>query len=60
MDKVQEHLMKIAELSKATALAVQNRNENLTRELDRQTEQELGAKERALGASRQHRADHGC
>ena len=58
--EVQQHLKRIAELTRATSEAVANRNENLTSELDRQTEQELGKKERALGALRQHRKDHGC
>ena len=57
---VQEHLLRIADLSRDTAQAVASRNENLTRELDSQVEQELGAKERALGALRQHRHEHGC
>jgi hypothetical protein len=60
MDRVQTHLHRIADLSRATAEAVRNRNENLTRELDKQVENELGAKERALGALRQHRHEHGC
>jgi hypothetical protein len=60
MNEVQRHLIRIAELSRATAEAVATRNENLTRDLDRQVESELGEKERALGALRQHRRDHGC
>jgi hypothetical protein len=60
MEQVQHHLLRIAELSRAMADAVANRNENLTRELDKQVEKDIGAKERALGALRQHRADHGC
>lgn len=60
IDTVQLHLIRIAELSRATADAVVNRNENLTQVLDTQVETELGKKERALGALRQHRRDHGC
>ena len=60
MDCVQAHLMRIADLSRATASAIANRNENLTRDLDLEAEQEIGAKERALGALRQHRKEHGC
>ena len=37
-----------------------NRNENLVSELDKLVENALGAKERALGALRQHRKEHGC
>jgi hypothetical protein len=60
IDCVQQHLLRIADLSRDTAEAVANRNENLTRELDSQVEKELGEKERALGALRQHREEHGC
>jgi hypothetical protein len=60
MKEVQCHLIRISELSRATVEAVAARNENLTRELDKQVEAELGEKERALGALRQHRLDHGC
>jgi hypothetical protein len=57
---VQQHLHVIADLSRATIEAVGSRNEKLTRELDRQVEAEIGAKERAMGALRQHREEHGC
>jgi hypothetical protein len=60
ISEVQRHLHRISELSRATADAVESRNENLTRELDRAVEEEIGNKERALGALRQHRKDHGC
>jgi hypothetical protein len=60
MEKVQYHLIRIADLSRATAEAVANQNENLVRELDKQVESELGSKERALGALREHRREHGC
>jgi hypothetical protein len=60
MVKVQQHLMRIAELSHAAADAAANRNENLVREIDKQIENELGANERALGALHQHRKEHGC
>jgi hypothetical protein len=60
MERVQRHLISIAELSHAAAEAVAARNDNLVREIDDQVEHELGAKERALGALRQHREEHGC
>ncbi len=60
IEVVQHHLIRIAELSHATAEALTNGNENLTRELDKEVENEIGAKERALGALRQHREEHGC
>ena len=57
---VHHHLIRISELSRAAADAVVNRYENLARELDVQLEDELGAKERALGALQEHRKEHGC
>jgi hypothetical protein len=60
IDLVLDHLMRIAELSRATADALANRNENLARELDKRVENEIGSKERAFGALRQHREEHGC
>jgi hypothetical protein len=60
IDEVLDHLLLIAELSRDTADAVANRNENLTHELDKAVEREIGKKERALGALRQHREEHGC
>ena len=60
IDCVQQHLIRIADLSRATAEALQNGNDNLALELDQETEHELGKKERALGALREHRHEHGC
>jgi hypothetical protein len=60
MGKVQQHLIRLAELSRATADAKSDRNDNLARELDHEVENELGAEERALGALRHHREEHGC
>lgn len=60
IEVVQQHLIRIAELSRATADAMASRNDDLIAELDRQVEREIGEKERALGALRQHRKDHGC
>ena len=57
---VQQHLIRIIELSKALSDALANGDEDLARTIDQETEKELGAKERALGALRQHRKDHGC
>ncbi len=57
---VQDHLMRISELTRATSDAVADGNEHLAQELDRACEGEIGAKERAFGALKQHRAEHGC
>lgn len=60
IDCVQERLIRIIELTHALQEAVANRNENLTRKIDQEIEEEIGGKERALGALRQHQKDHGC
>ena len=60
IEEVQRHLILISELSRAAAEAIGNRTENLVSALDKQIELEVGAKERALGALRQHRLEHGC
>ena len=60
IERVQAHLIRIAELSRATSDALANRNENMARAFDKEVETELGANERALGALRQHRKEHGC
>jgi hypothetical protein len=60
IDEVQVHLIRIAELSRATGEALANGNENLALEFDRQAEKELGMKERAMGALHEHRTAHGC
>jgi hypothetical protein len=60
IDKVQEHLMRISELTRATAEALRNGNENFAAELDKQVDLEFGRKERAMGALQQHRKEHGC
>jgi hypothetical protein len=60
IETIQAHLLRIAELSRATSEALENRNLNFARQLDQEVETELGAKERAFGALQQHRKDHGC
>ena len=57
---VQECLMCIAQLAHATADAIATGNQQLALELDKEAETEIGRKQRALGALRQHRSDHGC
>jgi hypothetical protein len=60
MVEVQDHLIKISELTRAVAEALANGNENLAAELDKQVDLELGMKERGMGALHQHRKEHGC
>ncbi len=52
--------MRIAQLAHATADAIAAGNQQLALELDKEAESEIGRKQRALGALRQHRSDHGC
>jgi hypothetical protein len=59
-EEVLGRLFRIAELSQATAEAVEDGAETLVATLDKQTEAEFGKKERVLGALRQHRLEHGC
>jgi len=60
LKSVQKHLIRIATLSSAATDALINRNESLLRRLDRQVEDEVGEKDLACGALRQHREEHGC
>jgi hypothetical protein len=60
IEQVHDHFIRISGLSRAAADALMNRHENVARELDKQLENELGAKERALGALNEHRLEHGC
>ena len=60
MAEVQDHLIKISQLTRAVAEALANGNEDLAAELDKQVDLELGMKERAMGALHQHRKEHGC
>jgi hypothetical protein len=57
---VQEHLIKISQLTRSVAELLANKNENAAAELDSQVDVELGKKERAMGALHQHRKEHGC
>ena len=59
IEKAQGHLERIAELSYSTARALTMDADEVAR-LDREAEEEVGRKERTLGALRQHRKDHGC
>ena len=50
INQVQEPLMRISELTRATGEALRNGNENFAAELDKQVDLEFGKKERAMGA----------
>jgi hypothetical protein len=60
MAVVQGHLIEISKLTRATAEALANGNENFAAEVDKLVDIEFGKKERAMGALHQHRKDHGC
>lgn len=60
MGQAQEVLSKIVHLAQEQKQALSNQTENVVRELDLMLEHEIGEKERALGALRQHCNDHGC
>jgi hypothetical protein len=60
MAEVQRHLVRLADLAheEAEALKVNGSREWLA--IDKEIEFELGEKERALGALKGHRQEHGC
>jgi hypothetical protein len=60
IEDVQNHLIRISELTRAVAAALKSKNENLAAQLDKEVDLELGRKERGMGALHQHRKDHGC
>jgi hypothetical protein len=60
IEDVQNHLIRISELARATSEALAHGNTGLASELDKEVEVELGVKERAMGALHQHRKEHGC
>jgi len=57
---VQMHLQNIASLARQAADMVANHDDNAWRVIDKQMENEFGAKERAMGALNEHRKEHGC
>ena len=57
---VQILLAQIIDINKATIEAVSNHDHARIHQLDKDLEQAVGAKERAMGAWQQHRREHGC
>lgn len=53
-------LQRLAELTSAQLEAFQSHNQDEFARLDRELEQVVGEKERAIGAMRQHVLEHGC
>jgi hypothetical protein len=60
MEVVQGHLMELSRLAREEVDVLKTRDEPRWLEIDRLIEKELGEKERALGALREHRHEHGC
>ena len=60
IERVQTHLIRLGELARSATAAIAAGHENTLMELDRQIELEVGEKERAMGALREHRKEHGC
>jgi hypothetical protein len=52
--------MRLSELARREGDAIQSRDDADILAIDKEIETTLGDKERALGALRQHRAEHGC
>jgi hypothetical protein len=59
INKVQRHLLRLAELAHEEAALV-SWNDPRWKEVDQAIENVLGEKERALGALKEHRKEHGC
>ena len=57
---VQKHLLRLAALARTESEVISGESENAWMAVDREIENELGEKERAMGALKQHRAEHGC
>ncbi len=56
---VQRHLARLAQLARAEEELISDRSEAWLA-IDKEIEMEIGEKERAMGALRQHRREHGC
>jgi hypothetical protein len=57
---VQHFLRELGRLAHEEAEVLKTRDQPLIMEIDRKIESLMGEKERALGALKQHRSEHGC
>lgn len=57
-DEVEKHLNHISEVSREQAAAVARQDEAWVDRLDRELERTMGAKERSLGALKEHWHEH--
>jgi hypothetical protein len=60
MEQAQGVLSRLAELAHEQQIAIREGSEERIMAVDQRIELTLGEKERALGALRQHRQEHGC
>ena len=60
MAEVQRQLVHLAELARAESAAIENLTGNTWIAIDKEIENTIGAKERAIGALREHNEEHGC
>lgn len=58
--EVQRYLSVLVDLAQAEREALRSRDDGLIMTIDRQIENAVGEKERAMGALRHHRREHGC
>ena len=60
IQKVQQHLLRLAELAKREAKIIRDTEDVIWLAIDKEIENEIGSKERCLGALKQHQKEHGC
>ncbi|HWD00395.1 MAG TPA: hypothetical protein VG456_26745 [Candidatus Sulfopaludibacter sp.] len=60
IEEARMHLLRISELTRIIAAAVDEGDDTRLDQLDKEVEMELGYKERAMGALYEHRREHGC
>jgi hypothetical protein len=58
--EVQRHLDRLSDLARKESQLIGAEDEEAWMAVDREIEIELGAKERCLGALKEHREKHGC
>ena len=60
IEEVQRHLIRLSELAREEAGLIGSKDDTKWLAIDQEIERELGAKERCLGALREHRDQHDC
>ncbi len=59
-NEVQFHLVRLTELAREEIKYLNRWEQRPMMDMDKQIEEALGAKERCLGALKEHRRQHGC